>query len=318
MPCYDGYIEIDDSITSRSGLYAVDLPGVDIDTLEGLTKEDQEDYTELHNMILKRAWMNLVSDVSIALQKKFFVDHKIVARETSKFKDSANTGSGLAGIKIEFDLPKYARIHIISIGVFSEEYYGSPEATISIYEEDASGELLLQLDETLSEGRNTINVDTDFEVDKLFIAYDPEAFSFRQTENRYYDSFYMSWDKLSCTFPCYGQSSYQGTVRQVNGGGLNIKYNVVCSVEKFICENINLFKTALFYRYGVELMDEQLLGNRLNKYTTMTEQRATERSGYFGTKYSANIDEAIKSHNIIEDPVCFKCKNTVMTKSLIP
>jgi hypothetical protein len=104
----------------------------------------------------------------------------------------------------------------------------------------------------------------------------------------------------------------------VNGGGLNVKFAVVCSVEKFVCDNLNLFKTAFFYRYGTELMDEQLLGNRLNKYTTMTEERATERSGYFGAKYTANIGEAIKGHDIHEDPICFRCKTLVMSKTNIP
>lgn len=318
MACYDGYIEIDDSTPSRTGLYAVDLPGVDIATLEGLTKEDQEDYTELHAMILKRAWLNLVTDVSIALQNKFLIDAKVVARETSKFKDSANGGSGKAGVKIEFSLPKYARLHIISISVFSQAAYESPDVNFYIYDEDENRELLYSDASVISEGRNTVNVDQDFEVDKVFVAYDAGDNSFRETENRYYNSLYINWDKLTCTFPCFGETGYQGTVTQVNGGGLNVKFNIVCSIEKYICENINLFKSALFYRYGVELMDEQLLGNRLNKYTTMTEERATERGGYFGAKYSANVGEATKSQNIIEDPYCFRCKNAVMSKTIIP
>jgi hypothetical protein len=124
---------------------------------------------------------------------------------------------------------------------------------------------------------------------------------------------------MSCTFPCgLDGTPYSGTVTQENGGGLNVKYNVVCSVEKYVCENINLFKTAYWYRIGVELMDEALLGNRLNRFTTMTEERATERSGYFGTKYTNNITEATKSANIKEDPICFSCKNTVHAKTVIP
>lgn len=286
--------------------------------LEHLTKTEQEDYVAFHEMIERRAWLNLVSDASIALQDKFFVESKIVARETSQFTSEVNTGQGMAGISIEFDLPKYARIHIVSVDVMSAEDYQSPEGQIIIFDGDASGQVLAEVSNTLSEGRNTIFVDQDFEVSKLFIAFDPESYQFRKTEIKRYNSYYGSWDKLSCTFPCYGQYGYQGTIKQINGGGLNVKFNVVCSIEKFVCENINLFKKAFFYRYGAELMDEALLGNRLSKYTTMTEERATERSEYFGTKYTSNIDEAIKSHNIIEDPLCFKCKNTVMSKSIIP
>lgn len=318
MACYDGYIEIDRSTPSRSGLYGSDLPGVEISMLEGLTKEDQDDYLELHEMILQRAWTNMISDISIALQNKFFVDAKILSRETSQFKDSANGNSGLSGIKFEFDLPRYARIHILSVEAYSEEAVESPDANIYFYDEDEDGELLYTVSPEVSVGRNTINIDQDFEVDKLFIAYDPAIASFRETENKYYNTYYLQYDKLSCTFPCTGYPGYQGKVTQFNGGGLNVKFTIVCSVEKFVCDNLNLFKTAFWYRYGVELMDEALLGNKLNRFTTMTAERALDRSGYFGGKYSANIGEAIKSQNIDEDPICFKCKNTVMSRTILP
>ncbi|HEY9488388.1 MAG TPA: hypothetical protein VIQ51_08650 [Chryseosolibacter sp.] len=318
MPCYSGYIEIDDSITSRSGLYAVDLPGVESAMFSELLRDDHSGTSQFHNMILKRAWTNMVSDISIALQDKFFVDSKILSRETSKFKEGVNANSRLAGVKFEFDLPRYARIHVLSVGVYSAGAYLSPEADIYFYEEDEDGELLYTEHAQIEEGRTTINIDRDFEVDKLFIAYDPTLLSFRETENRHYNTFYNHFDKLECTFPCAGLNGHQGIVRQVNGGGLNVKFSVVCSVEKFVCENINLFKTAFWYRYGVELMDEALLGSKLNRFTTMTTERATERSGYFGSKYTANIGEAIKSQNVKEDPICFRCKPVVMSKTIHP
>lgn len=318
MPCYDGFIEIDRSTTSRSGLYATDLPGVEISMLEGFTKEDQEDYEELHDMILRRAWTNMVSDISIALQNKFLVDTKILSRETSSFKDTANGGSGLAGIKFEFDLPRYARLHVLSVEVFSEGPESSPDANIYFYDTDENGELLYTASPDIATGRNTVYIDQDFEVDNIFIAYDPTIASFRETENKYYNTYYNSFDKVKCIFPCSGAPGNQGQITQVNGGGLNVKFAVVCSVDKFVCDNLNLFKTAFWYRYGVELMDEALLGNRLNRFTTMTAERAADRSGYFGGKYTANIGEAIKSHNIHEDPICFRCKSLGMSKTIIP
>jgi hypothetical protein len=318
--CFDGYIEIDRSTTSRSGLYGSDLPGVEISMLEGLTKEDQADYSELWEMIVSRAWTNLVSDVSNELKNKFLVDSKILSRVTSSFKESANGNSGLAGIKIHFDLPRYARIHINTIEVFSEQAYSSPEANFKIFDTDSNGEELYDEDHVLEVGRNVIKVNQEFEVDNLFIAFDPTAISIRETENKYYsDSFYNRWGLTLCTFPCSPNSDrYTGTIEQYNGGGLNITYSVVCSIDKFCCENISLFKTAFWYRIGVELMDEALLGNKLNKYATITDVRATEKSGYFSSKYSSNLSEAIKGHNIHEDPVCFKCKSLTMSRNILP
>lgn len=320
MPCFSGYIEIDRSTTSRSGLYGSDLPGVEISMLEAFTKEDQDDYLEFWDMIVSRAWTNMVSDISLALQNKFIVDSKIVSRVTSKFKDGANGSTGLAGIKLEFQLPRYARIHINTIEVLSEQAYDSPEANFKIYDTDEDGEVLYDEDHGLETGRNTIYVDREFESDNLFIAFDPEQLSLRETENKYYsDGFYNSWGPLECTFPCSPYfDQYTGRVTQHNGGGLNVTYSVVCSIDKFACENINLFKTAFWYRIGVELMDEALLGNKLNKYATIQAERAADRSGYFGKKYSDNLNESIKSQNIKEDPICFKCKTVSMSKTRLP
>lgn len=317
--CYDNYIGVDRSIASRSGLYACDLPGVEISMLNGLTKDEHADYQELFDMITAKAWNNLVSDVALSLKGKFFVDAKLITRDTSSFKQGFNSSQSLAGIKFEFNLPKYARIHLLSVTVISAQDYESPGAFIKVYEEDENGYLLFESeDSSIVEGRNTIFIDQDFEVDSLFVAYDPTLFQFKETENKYYNSGFYSWDKFRCTFPCCDVDGYQGTVTQVNGGGLDVKFVVVCSIEKFVCENLNLFKMALWYRYGVELADEQLLGNRLNRFTTMTKERAEERGGYFGGKYASNIEEAVKGIRITEDPVCFSCKNTVMAKNSIP
>lgn len=319
MPCYTDYIGIDRTTTSRSGLYATDLPGVEISLLEGLTKEDQDDYLELHDMIVARAWTNMVSDISIALQNKFIVDSKIVNRMTSDFQSGVNESSGLAGIKAVFDLPRYARVHVSTIEVFANQAYDSPDWNLRIYDTDENGELLYEQGHTLAEGRNKVNVDTDFEVDNLFFSFTPSEVQLRKTENKNYPGYYLNWDRFSCTFPyAWPYTDYRGTITQVNGGGLNVNYSVVCSIDKFVCENINLFKTAFWYRYGVELCDERLLGNRLNRFTTMTSERATELSGYFGGKYTQNITEATKSQNIPEDPICFKCKTVAMAKTVLP
>lgn len=317
MACQDDYITIDRSTTSRSGLYATDLPGVEIALLEGLTKDDQEDYLELWGNIYYRSWSNLVSDISKALQDKFHVDLKLIARETSKFSDDVNSNSGLAGLRIQFDLPKYARLHVLSVGVFSEASYPSPGITIQFFDTDENGELLYSVSDSINTGRNTVNIDYDFEVEKLFIAYDSSEFQLRQTENKYFPlSNWSYWDKISCMWPCAWRG--QGEVRQINGGGLNVKYTVECSIEKFVCENLNFFKKAFWYRIGLELTIERRFGNRLNQFTTMTIERATELSDFFNAQYQQDLSNSIRSQRILEDPVCFNCKNVVSTKVNLP
>lgn len=313
MRCFDDYITLDRSTPSRTGLYATDLTGLDLLLFDSLTKDEQADYLECYDRMYSRAWNNLVSDVSKMMQDKFFVDYKLVSRETSTFNESQP--AGIAGIKIQFDLPKYARLHVISVSVFSNQAYSSPDFQVVFYDADESGEVLHEVSAIISEGRNTINVDTDFDVENLFIGFDASLYDLRGTDNKYFSGNYY-WDKISCKFPCIGE--YQGAVTQINRGGLNVKYVITCSIEKFVCENINLFKTALWWRIGLETAVERRFGNKVNQFTMMTREDAERLQEFYNTQYQQELGNAIKSQNVYEDPYCFNCKNSVYTKTYLP
>lgn len=312
MNCYDSYITIDRSIPSRTGLYATDLPGLDLLLFDSLTKTEQADYLQCYDRIYNRAWTNLVSDISAMLQNKFRVEYKLIARETSEFNQSYPAGE--AGVKIKFSLPKYARMHIISVGIKSNQDYESPDFTLNFYD-DETGELLHTVSDSVTEGRNTINVDTDFEVDELFVAFDSAQYSLSGTDNKYFSGC-ITWDKLACTFPC--GDGYVGSVTQVNGGGLNVKYNVICSIEKFVCENINLFKTSLWWRVALETAVERRFGNRVNQFTMMQLDDAERLQDFYNKQYQQELSNAIKSQKIYEDPICFTCNNVVDSKTILP
>lgn len=313
--CWSNYITPSIDTPSRSGLYANGLPGVTLNLLDELTKDEQADFEEFWDYIYNLAKVNFINDVQSRLSDKFHVDLKLVSRETSKF-NSENTNSGLAGVTLEYSLPKYAKLQILSIGVDAFEAIASPEFTYTIYEDDANGRVLHTATEALEEGRNTIDVYQDFEADKIFVAYNASDYRLKSTENKYYANC-SYFDKLSCTFPCYG-SGYSASVSQVNGGGLNVKFVVYCSIEKFICENINLFKNAFWYRIGLDLMRERLLSDKFNRFTTLTEGRAEQLMELYNTEYLKHADNSVKNLRIQEDDICFECRSTVSATSLLP
>lgn len=316
MSCYDEYITIDPSTPSRSGLYAVNLPGVELSMLELLTKEDQADYLEFWEMIYKRSWDNFISDLTGELQDKFFVDSKLVSRETSQFNAGINEAGGLAGVTIEFQLPRYARLHIVSVDLWSAQDYASPEFQVKVYDQDADGDLLSTTSQPIVEGRNTVFIDRDYETSKVLVTFDTDDYQLRPTENKRYTTFpYITYNCQECLFDCGG---YQGRVTQYNGGGLNVRYNVVCSVEKFACENINLFKLAFFNKIGLELVIERRLGNRINRFMTMTEERQDEFMAYYTTEYNMHLKRSVRSQHMMEDPYCFTCKEAVSAKASTP
>lgn len=315
--CYSNYIGIDQSVaSSESGLYVTDLLGVTIKQLDDLTKEDQDDYEAFFESLKKTAWRNLRIDTQKRLGNKFLLDKKLLTRETSEFNTTLNANTGLAGVKIHVDLPKYARLQILSIGVKSDQAYTSPEAEFYVYRKDENGELLETFTKELSGGVNTVPVYTDYEEDELFIAYDTELLSLYSTQNRYYDDYIKFSKDLSCTFPCsYGS---EGFVQQVNAGGLNVKFVVYCSLDKFICENLNLFQNAYLYRIGVDLTRERRVSDNVNRFTVMTAERADELFALYFDDYEKALSAVIDTINIKEDPICFVCKSIVTSRINLP
>lgn len=317
MACPGRLITPDKSIPSGLGLYANGLPGVTLSLFDDLTKDEQEDYLEFWDDIYQRSWDNFVSDVQTLLADKFHIDLKLVSRETSKYQSDLNEGSGLAGVLIEFPLSRYSRFHLVSISVKSDAAVDtSPGAAFPIYD-DEDGNLIDTVYGELVAGLNEVHVNEDFDTqtDKIFVAFDPEEVNLHKTENRYFDTDEISSDKLSCSFPCgYGE----GSVRQINGGGVNVKFNVYCSIAEVICENINLFRLAFWYRIGVELMIERRLSDKFNRWTTLTAERAVELMTIYQGEYDKHLKNSVKSLSMREDPVCFQCGSIVDTSTVLP
>lgn len=262
----------------------------------------------------------MVSDVEAALQEKFFVNTKLISRETSTFKDDPNTSTELAGVRIQFDLPRYGRLHVVSLEVWILDQDVSPEfiptdIEIKFYKDDENGEILYETLAPVEIGKNTIFIDQDFEANKIFIAYDPNLSLIKQTENKTYSGFISKFSNMECYFPCFGGTTF---ITQVNGGGINAVFDVYCSAEKFVCQNINLFKKTLWWKVGQELVIERRYGNRLNQFTTMTEERAEELTSFFQAQYTQSLGNSLKAHNIDEDPFCFECKGSVNVQTNLP
>lgn len=309
---FSGYITASPDTTSKSGLYFTDLSGCTISLLDDLTKEDHADWEECFDYLYKTAQRNLRIDMQRTLANRFHIDKKLITRETSEFKDDYNAYSGLAGVKIQVALPKYARLQILSIGVNSAT---TGAVSFTVYKEDATGDVLSTISATLTGGKQTIQVFEEFEEEEIFVAYNAAAVSLKETQNWYYDSDEITTDK-NCEFDC--GNGDPGLVIQVNGGGLNVKFILYCSIEKFILENLPLFQFALLYRLGVDTMKERLTTQRVNMTTVLTEERAKELLAVHNEDYKAALDAATMSIKMTEDPICFMCKKTVSSKINLP
>lgn len=316
VSCFDDYITISQAYRpSRSSLYADQLPGISEDLIDNLARDPADDANSIWPILYKRAVDNLVSDIAMNLNKNFHVDYKIVSRETSQYKDDENQNSGLAGVKITFTLPKYAVLHIVKLEVKSEISYGSPGVNFKFFDTNQDGELLHELTDSVDQGKSVVNVDTDFLSDSVFVAYDTAQADFKQTENKYYYGMDL-YGPITCDY-CFSDV-YRANVEQINGGGIDVFFNIRCSVTKFVCENLNLFRKALLYKIGQEITAERRLGERLTRYQTMDEAREKELKEFYDTQYNENLENSLKNMSMNEDPICFQCKPTVYVRTDLP
>lgn len=315
MHSFSSFITASKETPSRSGLYANQLPGVTLNLLDDLTKDEQEDFLEFWADIYERTIANFLSEVQGKLADKFNVDLKLFSRETSEFKDDENIGNGYAGVKLEYNLPRYGVLHVGEIEVFSD--IPQTEVVFEFFEKDELGRKLHEVTTDLQDGINHIYIGQDFRVDKLFIGYDRGLLAMRETKNKHYsDCHYYEFSDLSCLFPCYNNS--RGSVRQVNGGGINVIYNATCSIRKFVEDNLNIFKDAFWYRIGLELIRERIFSDRFNRWTTMMVEDAEKKESAYIRECELKLDNAIRSIRITEDPVCFTCKSTVYANYQLP
>jgi hypothetical protein len=309
----EGYITPSKDTLSRSGLYANGLPGVTLQLLDDLTKDEQEDFEEFWEDIYQRAIINFIADIQALLSDKFLVDLQLVSRETSKFGTDLNNSGLNSGIKINYRLPRYGIMSVSSVEVYSDSVQS---VTFYFNDKDENGRLLKTVIQDLVVGLNVINIDTNFTVDELYINYDASLTSLYATENKYYDD-YLVYDTLSCSFPCYTGSG-NGSVTQINGGGFNVIFNATCSVSKVIEQNINIFKDALWYKIGQELIFERIHSDRFNRWTTLTIERAQQLGGNYDSWVAQKEENAVKSLRMREDPICFSCKSIVSQTYQLP
>jgi hypothetical protein len=312
---FSSFITASKDTPSRSGLYANQLPGVTLNLLDDLTKDEQEDFAEFWSDIYERSIVNFVSEVQGKLADKFNIDLQLVSRETSEFKEDVNVGIGYAGIRLDYSLPKYGILHVATIEVLAEVDH--EEIEFVFRDTDETGRELFTKTVSLEEGVNTIYVGQDFRVNKLFIGYDKELASLIETKNKFFDNcHYLEFSDTSCLFPCYNSS--RGSFKQINGGGINVVYNATCSIRRFVEDNLSIFKESFWYRIGLELIRERIFSDRFNRWTTMMPEDAEKKENAFARECELKLNNAVRSLRLREDPVCFSCKSTVYSNYQLP
>lgn len=82
--------------------------------------------------------------------------------------------------------------------------------------------------------------------------------------------------------------------------GLNrcFQINERATVECLACENSELLATSLWYLLGVELMEERIYSNRINRYTTIDKDQAIELKDHFLAQFEKELEFALQGIDV--------------------
>lgn len=300
--CFNNFITIRGT-TSKSGLYINDLIGIPKDLFAKLRTSDQASITEFWNRFYERSVYNFVNRVSQEMSKEFYNYKVVESRTTGEFKDDNNTSTeSLSGVEIYFNESKYLDHHILRFKIYVDSV-ASPIPSIYVYSKIGGTLLDTFTPDSISEGENEFQYYGVYDTEKLYVAYDPSTITLKETKAA--DEFHDAQYPIS-------------SIKQVNGGGIIVDYNSMCSAEKFVCSRLFAFRFALWNFLGEELMKERIITHNINEYTVLTPERAEQLAGYYNKQTEESLMAVLKHHRVNDDKLCFDCRGAVSQKVILP
>jgi hypothetical protein len=317
IDCLNNYIGIRGIVGYEdpdSGYYINDLQGLTTDNIEEISDDtDQYETSLVWDDIYNRASRLLETDIKNALKKYFktysYVDNGITGQLTkSETLTAANNLNGWS-----FNLGFQSKNLVLNIN--SVDIYLNTATNFNIFVYDLnSGEKLDEILMTGVSGLQTYRINKNYAVhrrDNIFVCYNAnEVSALKMTE-------YMPHG-----FTESGDIPRTGSIIEGNltGGdtGMSVTFNLECSVSNFVCQRIDSFKDAFLYKLGVETCNERIYSDRINRYTLVNRDEATQLRTEFQQQYELLIEASLKDLRVRENDECFECNKAINYKTLLP
>jgi hypothetical protein len=329
MNCLYDYIGIKGhgSQESLSGLFINQLPGITLDSLEKVASTDAVNIAGVWKNVRDRASVRLEKDFRIALRSRFkllAIKSAAIAKPDINLEETVAADAKYRGVVIDLGERKgsFLTIHVDTISITLTQAVES--LVVKIFDRDGQ-ELDTFTKANAIEGKNTIPVSKKYP-SKVFISCDATAFPL-------YSSDYPSEVKKSCCAcvckvcdecepKIYGAESLLDTPAATDTAtsvfGFEISYGVMCDYSSIICSNKPEFIDVWMFCLGIEMMIERLYSNKLNKYTTIDKDQATELKHFYNHEYDKALKETINALELKEEDCCIECNPTIARRDILP
>lgn len=333
MRCLDDLVGIDDGCTTREDkLYINDLAGFDLSIPEWLQKEQDASPITLLEGIRNKAGIflkhEILGNLNPRVQMGSVLWNGVIGVANNNRQVKALEASKYKGVQVSTENFPYTEIYLDQVSVFPV----SPVTDLDVYVYDLTQGLLLDTF-TFNVTGGQINY---YRVGKTYKnkgQYLNLAIVIDSSLTDVYDVNLTGDGCRTCTTglkPVGIYSNGRGiSILQADAkinsnlhgeshtNGVSIQYSIGCDHDYFVCSMANRFMLPMYYRFGIELMDEIINSDRINSLTTLGLDKARAMKDELILKYNDTMKGILQNLHVPNN-ACYTCTPNINVNTRIP
>jgi hypothetical protein len=320
ISCLFDHIGLLDATTSKSGIY--------INRLQGISTQQMNDIRDDETYSIEDAWDDIQNRAIDQMEQrvqtsaaKYYNNYSYIANVvTSQYNVNTAVAQSTNYVGWLFDGSasdyKNMKLIIPSINLYTTN---SVSSNITIFNA-VTGDTLDTIPFSGVAGQiNNIPINKEYQLHKytkIFVAYDDsEVQTIIASDLSGQNTINFSSKKIAKTATVIsGNMSSVGS----EGQGLIMNYSISCSLDNFICQRLTLFTNPYLYLLGYEFCQERMFSDRINHWTLMNREEASELSVVFLDRFNEQIDSTLKALKVTDYDYCFECSREINYRTLLP
>lgn len=323
-----------DAPSSVSGVYINQLPGINLESIESVADDEQETYLGVWNDVQERGIRKFKNRLQTELSNRYRLKSLRSTLDLGSIIDTTQTTAPTGqyrGFSYQLKLKnQFRRSNFQALNVQKLRLYLpiAVNTTVKIVNMDTA-EVLWTKAVVGTQGWNTIQVNEQFTAERIFFGYDDAGITsvslpINDSNSDWFNTMYYSlYGYGCCTALLQGAITQDkavfGTETEVlvtNSNdtlGLSAVFSLVCTFDFLICNNKQLFTTAVWYLLGAEIALEVQYSNRLNRYTTIDKDKAVELEKYCMSEFNNELSIVLDGIQISTMDCCIECNEQIQT-----
>lgn len=336
MNCLKDYIGIRGyGPAPLSGMFINQLPGITLESIDKTSEKEQVNFVGLWNDVQDRAWLRLQKDFRAALRNRYALSGIQSFARLNTVTDVAQIvlpAAKYRGVVIDHGYDAYRSLYhrhskntFLSTRVESVDVHLVEAGNVTLRIFDSYGTELDSRTAAGTVGVNRIDFGKVYPAHKLFVAVDAST-------TKLYKADLREEDKHGClcglvdvcenckpsVFAAESNLTTPGVYTKVTDFfAIGVTYGSACNYSSLICSNREEFMDIWMYLLAAELMLERLYTARMNAYTTINKDSASELRDHFSVEYEKAMKETVLGLQVNNDG-CIECSPMVGVRESLP